>query len=160
MGFEHASHAQRNHSRTADQKHSQELTEKQGNTNTITSGFQKTRSCVMTWENLRGKPEEVVDPTSLSTKSHSHTANSMEKKRTKTTLPGLSPAPKKGKKLPEEKIGRMSLQLLEGSVNPELSEFASQDDPDGETYSPPGTPTQWQALPTARHDHSDDVPQW
>ena len=89
-------------------KNGQELTNKQGDTNTIISGFQKTRFCMMTWENLRDKPEEAVDP-SLSTKSHLHTANNMGKRRTNT---GLSPAPKKGKKLPEGKTGRMSLQLL------------------------------------------------
>ena len=60
------------------------------NTGTVVSGFQKARFCVITWENLRGQPKAVLDPTSLTTKSHSNTANGIEKKRTKTTLSGLS----------------------------------------------------------------------
>ena len=92
-------------------KNGQALTDEQGDTNTVISGFQKTRFCMMTWENLREQPEEAVDPTSLSTKSHLHIANNMDKKRTNT---GLSPSPKKAKTLPEGKTGRMSLQLLEG----------------------------------------------
>ena len=142
MGIEHALHAQRNHSRKADRNKGerQRPTEKAGNTGTVISGFQKTRSCVMTWGNLRGQPEEVMDPTSPAPECHSNTTNSVGKKRTKTTLPGLAPAHKKRQKTTREKTGRMSLQLLEGAVNPEHTEFASQEGSNFEPYSPPGTP--------------------
>ena len=60
------------------------------------------------------------------------------------------------------KTGRISLQLLEGAVNPELTEYASQEDQNFEPYSPPATPRQWQleAMATSLHDHSGDMPQW
>ena len=141
-------------------KNSPDLTEKQGDTNTIISGFQKTRSCVVTWENLREQTNAVRDQTCPAPKRDSITANSAEKKRTKATLPGLTPPQKKGNPLPRGKTGRLSLQLLEGTVNPELTEYASQGDPDFEPYSPPATPQRWQAMTTSVHDHSGDMPQW
>ena len=45
-------------------------------------------------------------------------------------------------------------------MNPDLTEYASQDDPDFEPYSPPTTPQRWQAMTTSVHDHSGDMPQW
>ena len=118
----------------------QATTSEQDEANTIISGFQKTRVGTMTWETFR-EPEE--------------------KKRANT---GLSPAPKKGRKLPENQTGQLSMQLLEGAADPELSELDSQEDPDGftyspqrYTYSPPVSPTR---LPATQHDHSDDMPEW
>ena len=54
----------------------------------------------------------------------------------------------------------LSLRLLEGAVNQELAEFASQDETNLEPYSPPGTPQQWQAITSMQHGHSGDMPQW
>ena len=114
----------------------------------------------MTWERLRAEEPEQV-PTTSTPKGDSITDRSAEKKRTNK---GLSPAPKKGKKLPGSQTGQLSMQLLEGAADPELSELTSQEDPDGYTYSPqrytyspPVTPPQ---LPATQHDHSDDVPEW
>ena len=136
------------------------VTTQLGNTDAVVTGFQKTRYCEMTWERLRAEEPEKVPP-SCTPKGDSNADRSAEKKRTNT---GLSPAPKKGKKLPGSQTGQLSMQLLEGAADPELSELTSQEDPDGYTYSPqrytyspPVTPPR---LPATQHDHSDDVPEW
>ena len=95
----------------------QALNNEQGRANTIISGFQKPRVGTMTWETFR-EPEDAAYQNSLATKNHLQTTNTMEKKRTNTWL---SPAPKKGKKLPESQTGQLSMQLLEGAADPELS---------------------------------------
>ena len=110
----------------------------------------------MTWEKLRTQPEDIIAPMFPTPKGHVDTSDSIVKKRTKETHPSsafVAPS-KKGEKLPEKKTGQMSLQLLEGAVNRELSDFASQDD------SPPDTPQQWQAMTSMHHNHSGDMPQW
>ena len=150
---------------TESDREQQRTTKDVGKMENVVSGFKKTMSCVMTWEKLLVQTEGIRAPTVPMPTVRTNAAGGIEKKRAKETHPQITRAPsKRSKKLPEEKLAscRLSLQLLEGGVNGELTELASQDESSLEFHSPArvGTPQRWMATTSMRHNHSGDMPQY